>query len=166
MPDGSPTTSEVPTIEAVTTTVALTAQIVAAFLSHNAATVAELSTVIQSVHRALSDVASPAPALAPVAEKLVPAVPIKKSVTPDYIVCLEDGKKLKMLKRHLATSYNLTPDQYRARWGLPPDYPMVAPNYAAQRSSLAKSIGLGRKPAPVVEVAPAKRPGRPKKAAA
>ena len=164
MQDGSPTTSEVPIAEIVTPTVALTAQIVAAFLSNNAMEIADLPGVIQSVHRALSDVASPAPT--PVAEKLVPAVPIKKSVTPDYIICLEDGKKLKMMKRHLATSYNLTPNDYRARWGLPPDYPMVAPNYAAQRSSLAKSIGLGRKPVPVVEAAPAKRLGRPKKSAA
>ena len=166
MQDGSPTTSEVPTVEIVTPTVALTAQIVAAFLSNNAMAIADLPGVIQSVHRALSEVASPAPAA--VAEKLVPAVPVKKSVTPDYIICLEDGKKLKMLKRHLATSYNLTPDEYRARWGLPPDYPMVAPNYAAQRSSLAKAAGLGQKPAPapVVEAAPAKRAGRPKKSAA
>ena len=166
MLDGSPTTSELPTVEIVTPTVALTAQIVAAFLSNNAMAIADLPGVIQSVHRALSDVASSAPA--PVAEKLVPAVPVKKSVTPDYIICLEDGKKLKMLKRHLATSYNLTPDDYRARWGLPPDYPMVAPNYAAQRSSLAKAAGLGQKavPAPVVEATPAKRPGRPKKSAA
>jgi len=164
MPDDSPLTSEVSTAETVTPTVALTAKIVAAFLSHNAAAIADLPGVIQSVHRALSDVESPAPA--PVAEKLVPAVPVKKSVTPDYIICLEDGKQLKMLKRHLATSYNMTPDEYRVRWGLPPDYPMVAPNYAAQRSSLAKSIGLGRKPAPVVEATPAKRAGRPKKSAA
>ena len=166
MQDGSPTTSEVPTVEIVTPTVALTAKIVAAFLSHNAVAIADLPGVIQSVHRALSDVASPAPA--PVAEKLVPAVPIKKSVMPDYIVCLEDGKKLKMLKRHLASTYNLAPDEYRAKWRLPPDYPMVAPNYAAQRSSLAKAAGLGQRtvPAPVVEAAPAKRPGRPKKSAA
>jgi len=164
MPDGSPATTEVPTVEIVTPTVALTAQIVAAFLSNNAMAIADLPGVIRSVHRALSDVLSPAPA--PVAEKLVPAVPVKKSVTPDYIICLEDGKKLKMMKRHLLSSYNLTPDAYRTKWGLPPDYPMTAPNYAAQRSSLAKSIGLGRKPAPVVEAAPAKRPGRPKKSAA
>ena len=164
MQNGSPTTSEVPTAETLRTTVALTTQIVAAFLSHNAVAIADLPNVIQSVYRALSGVAAPAPA--PVAEKPVPAVPIKKSVTPDYIVCLEDGKKLKMLKRHLSSTYNLTPDEYRAKWGLPPDYPMTAPTYAAQRSSLAKSIGLGRKPAPVVEAPPAKRPGRPKKSAA
>ena len=166
MQDSSPATSEVPTVETVTPTVALTAQIVAAFLLNNAMAIADLPGVIQSVHRALSDVASPAPT--PVAEKLVPAVPVKKSVTPDYIICLEDGKKLKMLKRHLLSSYNLTPDEYRARWGLPPDYPMTAPNYAAQRSAFAKSAGLGRKapPPPVAEAAPAKRPGRPKKSAA
>jgi len=166
MQDGSPTTSEVPTVEVVTPTVALTAQIVAAFLSNNAMAIADLPSVIQSVHRALSNVSSPAPA--PVAEKLVPAVPVKKSVTPDYIICLEDGKKLKMMKRHLLSSYNLTPDEYRAKWGLPPDYPMTAPNYAAQRSAFAKSAGLGRKapPAPVVEAKPAKRAGRPKKSAA
>ena len=166
MQDGSPTISEVPTVEVVTPTVALTAQIVAAFLSNNAMAIADLPNVIQSVHRALSDVGSPAPA--PVAEKLVPAVPVKKSVTPDYIICLEDGKKLKMMKRHLLSSYNLTPDAYRTKWSLPPDYPMTAPNYAAQRSAFAKSAGLGRKapPAPVVEAAPAKRPGRPKKSAA
>ena len=166
MQDGSPATSEVPTVETVTPTVALSAKIVAAFLSNNAVAIADLPDVIQSVHRALSDVAAPTPA--PVAEKPVPAVSIKKSVTPDYIVCLEDGKKLKMLKRHLLSAYNLTPDAYRAKWGLPPGYPMVAPNYAAQRSSLAKSAGLGRKPAPTpaVEAAPAKRAGRPKKSAA
>ncbi|MBN8095814.1 MucR family transcriptional regulator, partial [Vibrio vulnificus] len=78
-------------------------------------------------------------------ERPVPAVPIKKSITPEYLICLEDGKRLKMLKRHLQTAYNMTPDQYRERWGLPPDYPMVAPNYAKHRSSLAKKIGLGTK---------------------
>ncbi|HEV2674731.1 MAG TPA: MucR family transcriptional regulator [Aliidongia sp.] len=152
------------TVETVTRTLGLTAEIVAAFLSNNTVAIADLPNVIQSVHRALSGVA--APELAPVAEKLVPAVPIKKSVTPDYIVCLEDGKKLKMLKRHLSSTYNLTPDEYRAKWGLPPDYPMTAPTYAAQRSSLARSIGLGRKPAPIAEAVPARRPGRPKKSAA
>ena len=174
MPDGSPTTNEVPTVETVTPTVELTAQIVAAFLSRNTVAIADLPGVIQSVHRALSGVAAPAPAA--VAEKPVPAVPIKRSVTPDYIICLEDGRKLKMLKRHLSNTYNLTPDEYRTKWGLPKDYPMVAPNYAAQRSLLAKAAGLGQKPAPalvveaapalVVEAAPAKRPGRPKKSAA
>ena len=166
MQDSSLATSEAPTVETITPTVALTAKIVAAFLSNNAVTIADLPGVIQSVHRALSGVAAPGPTA--VEEKPVPAVSIKKSVTPDYIVCLEDGKKLKMLKRHLSSTYNLTPDEYRTKWGLPPDYPMVAPNYAAQRSSLAKSAGLGRKapPAPVVGAAPAKRAGRPKKTAA
>ena len=146
------------------TTIGLAAKIVAAFLSHNAVAVADLPAVIRAVHGALSG--ATAPVSEPVADKPVPAVPIKKSVTPGYIVCLEDGKKLKMLKRHLASTYGLTPDAYRAKWGLPPDYPMTAPTYAAERSSLAKAIGLGRKAAPVVEAAPAKRPGRPKKSAA
>jgi len=118
----------------------LTAKIVAAHVSKNTVPVDELPTLIRSVHASLSgldrgsDVA---------AERPQPAVPIKRSVTADYIVCLEDGKKLKMLKRHLKTAYNLTPEQYRERWGLSPDYPMVAPNYARQRSRLAKEIGLG-----------------------
>jgi predicted transcriptional regulator len=164
MQDGLAGTSEVLHSETVTTPVVLTAQIVAAFLSNNAVTIADLPNVIQLVHRAL--VSTTAPASAAVVEKPVPAISIKKSVTPDYIVCLEDGKKLKMLKRHIFSTYGLTPDAYRTRWGLPSDYPMTASNYAAQRSALAKSAGLGRKPAPAVEVAPAKRPGRPKKALA
>ena len=166
MQESSTMPTDVQATEAVTIEVALTAKIVAAFLTNNAATVTELPTVIRSVYRALIALATPAPA--PEAEKPVPAVSIKRSVTPDYIVCLEDGKKLKMLKRHLFSTYNLTPDEYRAKWGLPPDYPMVAPSYAAQRSSLAKAAGLGRKaaPAPVVEAAPTKRAGRPKKSAA
>ena len=92
------------------------------------------------MHRSLAGTANPP---APVVEKPVPAVAVKKSVFPDYIICLEDGKKLKMLKRHLKTAYDLSPEQYRERWGLPSDYPMVAPNYAERRSSLAKQIGLG-----------------------
>jgi predicted transcriptional regulator len=119
---------------------ALTANIVAAHVSFNNVATEILPELIRSVHRSLSDAASPA---APAAEKPAPAVPIKKSVFPDYIICLEDGKKLKMLKRHLATAYDMTPEQYRERWGLPADYPMVAPNYAERRSSLAKQIGLG-----------------------
>ena len=121
----------------------LTAQIVAAHVSNSNMDVSALPSLIQSVYRSLStagNVEAAAPTL------LTPAVPIKKSVFPDYIICLEDGKRLKMLKRHLHTSYGLTPDAYRAKWGLPRDYPMVAPNYAATRSSLAKQIGLGRKP--------------------
>jgi predicted transcriptional regulator len=164
MQDGLAGTPEVLQSETVTTPVALTAQIVAAFLSNNAVAIADLPNVIQLVHRALVGTTAPASALA--VEKLVPAVSIKKSVTSDYIICLEDGKKLKMLKRHLFSTYGLTPDAYRTKWDLPPDYPMTAPNYAAQRSALAKSAGLGRKPAPAVEVAPAKRPGRPKKSVA
>jgi predicted transcriptional regulator len=119
---------------------ALTADIVAAHVARNSIPAETLPELIRSVHRGLLDTASPP---APIVEKLQPAVPVKKSVFPDYIVCLEDGKKLKMLKRHLATSYDMTPEQYRERWGLPLDYPMVAPNYAERRSALAKQIGLG-----------------------
>ena len=97
--------------------------------------------------------------------ELTPAVPIKRSVTDDYIVCLEDGKKLKMLKRHLMTAYNMTPEEYRAKWGLKRDYPMVAPNYAAKRQELAKKIGLGRK-RPVAPPAPPAKPKRSRKTAA
>ena len=119
----------------------LTAQIVAAHVEHNSIQAEALPGLIEKVYHTLRDVGQ-----APVEPlKPSPAVPIKQSVKADYIVCLEDGKKLKMLKRHLMTSYNLTPAQYRTRWGLPADYPMVAPNYAKVRSSLAKEIGLGRK---------------------
>lgn len=121
---------------------ALTTDIVASHVSNNEVAMADLPQLIQQVHGALAQISGVAPAPA---EKLTPAVPIKKSILPDYIVCLEDGKKLKMLKRHIKTRYNLTPDEYRERWGLGADYPMVAPNYAAQRSSLAKKIGLGTK---------------------
>ena len=121
---------------------ALTAQIVSAHVANNAVAPESLPGLIQDVYRTLSGVGKEA---AP-AEKPQPAVPVKKSVFPDHIVCLEDGKKLKMLKRHLKTAYNMTPEQYRERWGLPPDYPMVAPNYARHRSTLAKKIGLGTKP--------------------
>lgn len=120
----------------------LTAQIVSAHVSNNSVTPDALSALIQDVYRTLSGVGKE-----PVApERPQPAVPIKKSVFPEYIICLEDGKKLKMLKRHLKTAYNMTPEQYRERWGLGPEYPMVAPNYARHRSSLAKKIGLGTKP--------------------
>ncbi|MQX37193.1 MucR family transcriptional regulator [Roseospira navarrensis] len=117
----------------------LTAQIVAAHVGNNSVAVADLNTLIQDVHRSLSGIgkAQQQP------ETPQPAVPIKKSVQPDYIVCLEDGKHLKMLKRHLKTAYDMTPEEYRERWGLPADYPMVAPNYAKHRSALAKKIGLG-----------------------
>ena len=122
----------------------LTANIVASHVSHNQVTTDALPDLIQSVYRSLSTAGEPTvePTAAP-----TPAVPVKKSVFPDFIVCLEDGKKLKMLKRHLQTSYGMTPNDYRAKWGLPRDYPMVAPNYASTRSSLAKQIGLGRKAA-------------------
>ena len=121
---------------------ALTTEIVAAHVSNNSVPLHELSNLIEQVYKTLNSVATGS-VPAPVAEKPQPAVTVRKSVTPDFIICLEDGKKLKMLKRHLKTSYNMTPDEYRERWGLPSDYPMVAPNYATQRSKLAKQIGLG-----------------------
>jgi predicted transcriptional regulator len=140
----------------------LTAQIVAAHVAHNKVDGADVPSLIETVHRALSGLGKTPPE--PVRPE--PAVPIKKSVFPDHIVCLEDGKKLKMLKRHLKTAYDLTPDQYREKWGLGRDYPMVAPNYAEHRSSLAKKIGLGRrsavaKPAAAPVKAPAKRGRKP-----
>ncbi|RUX09919.1 transcriptional regulator [Mesorhizobium sp. M8A.F.Ca.ET.059.01.1.1] len=122
-------------------TVSITADIVAAYVSNNPVPVGELSKLIGDIHAALNGIG--APAVEPVV-KQEPAVSIKKSVTPDFIICLEDGKKFKSLKRHLQL-FDLTPDQYRQKWNLPADYPMVAPNYAATRSALAKSIGLGRK---------------------
>jgi predicted transcriptional regulator len=120
----------------------LTTEIVAAHVANNELSASDLPGLIEQVYGALARIAS-GNAPAAVAERPEPAVSIKKSIAPDYIVCLEDGKKLKMLKRYIKTRYNLTPDEYRARWGLPSDYPMVAPNYAAQRSELAKKIGLG-----------------------
>jgi predicted transcriptional regulator len=151
----------------------LTTEIVASFAGHNPVATNDLPALISSVFTTLRSVG--AEQVEPVPEAPIPAVPIKRSVRPDFIVCLEDGKKLKMLKRHLATSYNLTPEQYRQRWGLPKDYPMVAPAYAAQRSALAKEIGLGRNPASApapakVAAASAPRPlrraaGRKKKVA-
>ena len=121
----------------------LTVKIVSAHVSHNTVASEQLPGLIQEIYRTLSSVGREAPAAV---EKAPPAVPVKKSIFPDYLVCLEDGKKLKMLKRHLSTAYNMTPDQYREKWGLGADYPMVAPNYASHRSSLAKQIGLGTKP--------------------
>lgn len=121
-----------------------TAEIVAAYFANNHVSKDEVAGVIATVYAALSDLAAPASA-AVEPEPLQPAVPIKKSVTPDYIISLEDGKQFKSLKRHLATHYGMTPDEYRAKWGLPKDYPMVAANYAARRSELAKTLGLGRK---------------------
>lgn len=119
---------------------ALTTEIVAAHVSNNTVAVADLPALINQVYQSLSNIGQGT--VAPV-ERPQPAVSIKRSIHPDHIVCLEDGKKLKMLKRHLKTAYNMTPEEYRERWGLPADYPMVAPNYARQRSRLAKEIGLG-----------------------
>jgi predicted transcriptional regulator len=124
------------------TLLTLTADIVAAHVSNNSVAVNDLPNLIQNVHGALSGISSASSAPEPRPE---PKVSIRSSVKPDFIVCLEDGKKLKMLKRHLMTHYNMTPEQYRQKWGLSPDYPMVAPNYAEQRRTLAKSIGLGTK---------------------
>lgn len=125
------------------TLITLTADIVAAHVSNNSVAVSDLPLLIANVHGALAGLGTKAPE--PEAKKQEPAVSIRSSIKPDYIVCLEDGKKLKMLKRHLMTHYQMTPEQYRAKWNLPADYPMVAPNYAEQRRSLAKKIGLGTK---------------------
>jgi len=124
------------------TTIELAAEIVSAFVSNNPVPAAQLPALIGNVHDALTKVASGS-IQPPTEEPKAPAVSVKKSVQPDYLVCLEDGKRFKSLKRHLRTVYDLTPDQYRAKWGLPADYPMVAPNYAAARSELARSMGLG-----------------------
>jgi len=124
------------------TLLTLTADIVAAHVSINSVAVNDLRNLIQNVHTALSGISGSSGGAEPKPE---PKVSIRSSVKPDYIVCLEDGKKLKMLKRHLSTHYNMTPEQYRQKWGLSADYPMVAPNYAEQRRTLAKSIGLGTK---------------------
>jgi predicted transcriptional regulator len=125
------------------TLITLTADIVSAHVSNNNVAVGDVSGLIQNVHGALAQLGQAAPS--PV-EKQEPAVSVRSSIKPDYIVCLEDGKKLKMLKRHLMTHYAMTPEQYRAKWNLPADYPMVAPNYAEQRRDLAKKIGLGKRP--------------------
>lgn len=124
------------------TLITLTADIVAAHVSNNSVAVSDLPQLISNVHNALKGLGGP---VAEPEVKQEPAVSIRASIKPDYIVCLEDGKKLKMLKRHLMTHYKMTPEQYRAKWNLPADYPMVAPNYAEQRRSLAKKIGLGTK---------------------
>jgi len=120
----------------------LTAEIVSAYVGNNPTPASELPTLIGQVHAALVRVSEGQPLATTAPAK--PAVPIKKSLTAEYIVCLEDGKKFKSLKRHLRTQYNMTPEQYRDKWGLPPDYPMVAPNYAVTRSQLAKKMGLGQ----------------------
>ncbi len=119
---------------------AFTTEIVSSYLENNTMPAAEIPAVIEQVFKTLANVNTD---VNMTMDRPQPAVPIKKSVTPDYIVCLEDGKKLKMLKRHLKTAYGMSPEEYRERWGLPADYPMVAPNYAEQRSQLAKDIGLG-----------------------
>src|SRR4051795_1315763 len=129
----------------------LTSDVVAAYVANNSVAAADLAQLISSVHQTFSALLSPPP---PEAEKPIPAVPIRKSITPDYLISLEDGKSYKSMKRHLGR-LGLTPAEYRTKWGLPHDYPMVAPNYSAQRSELAKSMGLGRKPAePVVQAKP------------
>jgi MucR family transcriptional regulator, transcriptional regulator of exopolysaccharide biosynthesis len=120
----------------------LTADIVSAYVSNNTVAASEIPDLIEKVHRALLRVSGGVVELP--AEPVKPAVSVKRSVTPEYIVCLEDGKKFKSLKRHLRTQYNMTPEQYREKWNLPPEYPMVAPNYAAARSQLAKKMGLGQ----------------------
>jgi predicted transcriptional regulator len=125
--------------------VELSAEIVAAYVSHNALSPTDLPKLISEVHGALKGLS--ATEQAPLPEERKPAVPVRKSVGQDYIVCLEDGKKFKSLKRHLRTHYSLTPEEYREKWGLPPEYPMVAPNYSQTRSRLAKINGLGRKAA-------------------
>lgn len=120
--------------------IAWTADIVASHVQNNSVAISDLPQLIKTVHDSLAGLTGDSPA-----EKPQPAVSVRRSMTPDYIVCLEDGRKLKMLKRHLATAYGMTPEDYREKWGLPSDYPMVAPNYAKQRSSLAKKIGLGKR---------------------
>jgi predicted transcriptional regulator len=123
-------------------TINLATDIVAAYVSNNSVASSDLPALIQEVVNALTRIS--AGTVEPEPEPVKPAVPVKKSVTPEYIICLEDGKKFKSLKRHLRTHYNISPDEYREKWGLPSDYPMVAPNYAAARSELAKKMGLGQ----------------------
>ena len=120
----------------------MTADVVAAYVGNNTLPTTQLAEVINAVYGSLKSLEGQVAQVQP--EPLKPAVPIRKSITPEFIICLEDGKKLKMLKRHLRSTYNMTPDEYRAKWGLAPDYPMVAPNYAERRSEFAKKIGLGR----------------------
>jgi predicted transcriptional regulator len=133
----------------------LTSQIVSCYLANNTIASGELAKLIAEVHGSLKGLQAAVAVYTP--PELTPAVPAKKSVTPDYIVCLEDGKKFKALKRHLHSKFGLTPAVYRVKWGLPADYPMVAPNYAAARSAMAKSSGLGRKAQPVQEAKPARK---------
>jgi predicted transcriptional regulator len=146
-----------PEIDLKETLITLTSDIVAAHVSNNDVAVTDVPALITNVYAALANLGETVVVEEP---KPQPAVAVRNSVKPDYIVCLEDGKKLKMLKRYLRTNYNMSPEEYRARWGLPADYPMVAPNYAEKRRDLAKKIGLGRKPG-----TPAPRPRRAKKTA-
>ncbi|MCW1841748.1 MucR family transcriptional regulator [Prosthecomicrobium hirschii] len=151
--------------------VILAAGIVTAYATRNPVAVPDIAELIGTVHNALQEAADGKAAVVPAEPALVPAVPIRKSITGTHIICLENGLKFRSLKRHLLTYYGLTPDAYRAKWGLPADYPMVAPDYAAERSRLAKSTGLGRKkvepppPPPEPEPAPKPRRGRPPKVA-
>jgi predicted transcriptional regulator len=150
--------------EQETDLITLTADIVGAHVAHNNVPTGDIAALIQSVHTALKGLGQPPE---PVVEKQEPAVSIRASVKPDHIVCLEDGKKLKMLKRYLRTNYDMSPDEYRRKWNLPSDYPMVAPNYAEKRRTLAHSIGLGRKSADVApppEPEPEAKPARAKRA--
>ena len=137
----------------------LTADIVSSYVAANQLSPDQIPELIRTTYSALSDVASGRTAAVTETAKLIPAVSIKKSITPDYLISLEDGRQYKSLKRHLRTAYNMTPEEYRAKWGLPKDYPMVAPNYAASRSEMAKSMGLGRGGAQMS----AGRGGRPRK---
>ncbi len=145
-------------VETPSTPANITASIIAAYVAHNTVALEMLPNLIRSVHASLTGLTAPPPVAEP---RPQPAVPVKKSVHPDFLICLEDGKRLKMLKRYLKSTNNLTPDEYRARWNLPVDYPMVAPNYAGQRSALAKKSGLGRPktaaPPPAPEPEPVKR---------
>ncbi len=138
----------------------LSAEIVSAFVMNNTLSPAELPALISDVHAALTGLSK---GVIVVPEPQTPAVSVKKSVTPDFIICLDDGKKFKSLKRHLRTTYNLSPEEYRAKWGLPADYPMVAPNYAAARSELAKQMGLGQQRRNAVVAAPVKAVAKRKK---
>ncbi len=128
--------------ESNTSTIDLTVQIVTAYLKSNSVKADEITSLLSTIYSALEQLQN---ASKQENKILAPAIPIKKSITPDYLICLEDGKKLKMLKRHIFTSFGLSPKEYRDKWGLPPDYPMVAPNYAKKRSSFAKQFGLGKK---------------------
>ena len=158
--------NDVPSRDAFSTDLTqLTAEIVSAYVAHNSLPAAELPAVLTSVRVALGGLGNAPATEQQKPDELKPAVPIKKSVTDDYLISLENGQKFKSLKRHLMTTYGMTPEQYREKWGLPKDYPMVAPAYAKSRSALAKSLGLGRKATPTPAPQPAKRAGRPKKTA-